>query len=114
MDSQMSADTAPQKFFISYARRDAASVELRTYLAEKLRQPRYEVFTDQCIEGSQEWVKEIEQHAKSCDCFVVLICEAAIASDWVREEVRLTYERPVRPRTFVVRLDAAELDPQLN
>jgi hypothetical protein len=97
----------PQKIFISYAHGDAASGRLRTYLAEELAKSGHHVFTDQNIEGSQEWVDEITEHAAACDCFVVLISEAALSSGWVRAEVKQAHDRfeaEKRPRIFVVRL----------
>src|SRR5712672_2503627 len=98
-----------QKIFISYAHGDAASVRLRTYLAEELASENSgcHVFTDQNIEGSQEWVDEITEHAAACDSFVVLISEAALNSGWVRAEVKEAHDRfeaEKRPRIFVVRL----------
>src|SRR4051794_2005665 len=113
MDPQMSADTAHQKFFISYARHDDASDELRRYLAEELENHNHDVFTDRSIEGGQEWVEELTRHANECDYFVVLISEKALASKWVRAEVKLVcerYEKERKPTILVVRLSNKEFD----
>src|SRR5207237_794200 len=92
MTAQISADTARQKFFISYSRHDAASVALRTFLAEELSKE-HDVFTDQSIAGGKQWADEITQRATACDCFVVLISEAALASPYVLEEVQIVHKR---------------------
>ena len=107
MDTQINAPPPRQKFFISYAHGDSASVRLRTYLAEELANSGHDVFSDRNIEGSEEWADEITQHAAACDCFVVLISEAALRSGWVRTEVKQAHDRfeaKKKPRIFVVRL----------
>lgn len=113
MDPQISADTAHQKFFISYAHSDDPSVALRTYLTKELRQHGHDVFSDQSIEGSQEWGEQLTKHAEECDCFVVLISDGALASRWVRAEVKRVcarFERERKPAIFVVRLSNKEFD----
>lgn len=113
MDPQIGADSARQRFFISYAHADANSVALRTYLTEELENLGHKVFSDVSIEGSQEWIEELTHHAEECDCFVVLISEEALASKWVRAEVNHVcnrYEKERKPAIFVVRLSNKEFD----
>ena len=109
----MSMSPSRQKVFISYAHGDAVSVRLRTYLAEELAKSGHDVFSDQNIEGSDEWVDEITRHAAACDSFVVLVSAAALKSGWVRAEVKLAHERfevEKGPRIFVIRLTDKKFD----
>src|SRR5258706_435910 len=113
MDTQKSVPPPRQKFFISYAHGDAASVRLQTYLADELAKSGHDVFSDQSIEGSEQWVREITQHVTACDCFIVLISEAALRSSWVRAEVQLAHERfgaEQKPRIFDIRLSDKKFD----
>jgi len=108
----MSADTPRQKFFISYAHGDDSSIALRTFLAEELGKE-HDVFTDQSIVGGKQWAHEITQRATACDCFVVLISEAALASPYVLEEVEIVHKRfkaEQKPDFFVVLLSDKQFD----
>ena len=110
----MSADSARQKIFISYARDDRASDELRKYLAEELGKD-HDVFTDKNIDGGKLWADEITQHAEECDSFVVLISDAALSSTYVLEEAQLAHARcsaKRKPLILVVRLSKKKFNLQ--
>lgn len=82
----------PQEVFLSHASADAA---FATALAEVLRDHGIPVWYSRTdIRGAQVWHDEIGRALKRCDWFVVVLSPAAVASMWVRRELRRALEDP--------------------
>jgi hypothetical protein len=85
-----------QKFFISYRRSDADSVELAQYLRSKLETAGHEVFIDIGMSIGTDWVTEITRRMDWADYLIVLLSESARTSEMVQGEVRLAHRRRKR------------------
>jgi len=73
------------KIFVSYSRRDKATVY---EIANELRSHGYEVWTDVTgIPGGATWQYEIEEAIENCDVVIVMWSQAAKRSQWVQNEI---------------------------
>ena len=96
--------------FISYRHGDAAEETLAEALSGHLRGRGDDVFIDTALSIGTDWVAEIDRRLTWCDHFVVLLSEAAMASEMVQSEIRKAARRrqaegaptilPVRLRYF--------------
>jgi hypothetical protein len=78
--------------FISYAREDR---ERAAALAQVLERDGWSVWWDRRIVAGESFDRVIERELESARCVVVLWSEAAIASEWVRNEAAMAAERDV-------------------
>jgi hypothetical protein len=98
------------RVFISYRHGDAEEERLAGDLAAHLQADGREVFSDKAISVGTDWVAEIDRRLAWCDHFVVLLSEAAMASEMVQAEIRKAAKRrqsdglphllPIRVRYF--------------
>jgi hypothetical protein len=80
-------------FFISYTSHSPDDVRLAEFLAVQIRQAGHELFLDKQIGVGVRWSDEIEKNLEACNRFVVLLSEASVTRDMVREEVRRAHTR---------------------
>jgi hypothetical protein len=72
------------KLFVSYSRRDTAYVST---LIEALRNQGFEVWFDENIRAGTDWDDTIEAELKKADAVVLILSEASVASDNVKDEL---------------------------
>jgi hypothetical protein len=97
-----------KRFFVSYRRRADRDYELASYLVERLKRARHEVFIDLQMPIGTRWVDEIERRIAWCDYLVVLLSEDSIHSEMVQGEVRRArerYEKEGKPWILPVRVE---------
>jgi hypothetical protein len=96
-----------RRIFISYRHGDADEERLAADLATGLEARGDEVFIDKTILVGTDWAAEIDRRLEWCDCFVVLLSEAAMASEMVQSEIRRAARRRQRdgvPAILPIRL----------
>jgi hypothetical protein len=93
MTSGKASGQAKRKYFISYAHAEAEERALAAWLRESLIKAGHEVFVDTDIPLGAKWGEQIERHINWCDFLIVLLSEAAAASEMVLEEVGRAYNR---------------------
>lgn len=81
--------------FISYRHTDPDQI-LAEGLKKSFEQAKYKVFVDRQIQVGTKWAEEIERQIKKADVFVVLISQASMASDMVRQEVLWAHKEQQR------------------
>jgi len=70
---------------MSYARQDSA---FASQLANELEAAGHHVWQDvDDLRGGQDWLTAIDQALKQCDRMVLVLSPAALASNWVQNEV---------------------------
>jgi WD40 repeat protein len=82
--------SAPKRIFISYSRRDGA--EFAAKLREELEVAGLPVWHDvSALEGNRDWWSQIEEALRSKELhhLVLVLTPAAVASQYVRDEIRL-------------------------
>ena len=98
------------RFFVLYRHGDPDEERLAEDLTRRLGAEGYETFLDKAMTVGTDWVAEIDERLAWCDHLVVLLSEAAMASEMVQGEVRKAVQRrqregqpsilPVRMRYF--------------
>lgn len=76
---------AKYNFFISYSRRDGKEYALD--IAELLKQKGYTVWIDTEILSEEIWATAVANAISNCDCFLAVITESYLSSNWVRDEL---------------------------
>ncbi len=89
------------RVFLSYARPDAARAHA---LADILEARGFALWCDRQIEGGAVFAAEIEAELAAADAVLVLWSEAAVRSDWVRDEAAVGRDKG---RLVPARLDKA-------
>lgn len=91
--------------FVSYARVDYSRVEplVRRILAGGAR-----LWWDHEIPGGSEWDEVIERHIDTCRILVLFLSNAAVASKYVRREVK--YADAIGKRILAVELEGVRLE----
>lgn len=87
--------------FLSYAHADEAKARR---IAAALQQAGYTVWWDALIDGGAVYAKSIDAALEAADVVIVLWSEAAVDSDWVRDEASKGRERQ---RLVPLRLDSS-------
>ena len=80
------------KGFISY-KHTKPDEDIAKYLCSYLKGLGHRVFIDTQIFGGFKWAEEISRNLKDAEFFIVLISEASISSDSVKEEVIIINEK---------------------
>lgn len=83
------------RIFISYRHTNPDQV-LADGLKQSFEQANYNVFVDTQIQVGTKWAEEIERQIKKAEIFVVLISQASMASDMVRQEVLWAHKEQQR------------------
>jgi len=83
------------KVFVSYKRDHAESEALLSSLEAALRAAHVTVYSDRLL-GAGEWRPKLLEWIDRCDFFIVLLSEASLASEEVRDEVHRAYDRWLR------------------
>src|SRR5271166_4018993 len=83
-------DSTSARVFVSYSRKDGARFAKR--LREKLGKHDLSVWQDiVALEGGRDWWSQIEDalRSKELQHFILVVTPAALASPYVRQEIRL-------------------------
>lgn len=96
------------KVFCSYSHRDGALwEELKAHLSSLERSGLIEVWSDQLIEGGQEWEKEIYKNLDTADVVLLLVSAYFLKSEFAfSKELRRALERQAEGRTRVIPIRA--------
>ena len=77
------------KIFISYKRNVEPDHDLAVFVEKQLSSEGHEVFRDQnCIAPGSEWPEKIQRELKACHLVIALVSNAALESDWVKNELQ--------------------------
>lgn len=88
------------RVFVSYSHQDA---EYANRFVDRLRSSGLDVWYDrQGLLGGQEWAVTIEQELESRPVFIVLLSQAALASEWVRREIYFAVSQNVRGSSRII------------
>jgi AAA domain-containing protein/TIR domain-containing protein len=79
-----------RRFFISYAHEDAP---LLARFVEALEKAGHGVFFDKRVKLGSTWADELERELDTCDFFLLLLSENALASEMVMQEVERVRNR---------------------
>src|SRR5262245_51469440 len=79
-----------RRFFVSYRHVDPDE-RLAHYLQDELTKAGHEVFIDTRMLVGTAWAKRIAERIQWCEFLVILLSEESVASEMVREEVRLAH-----------------------
>src|SRR5579871_6516028 len=82
------------RIFISYAHDDT-----QTMLEVKQALDVHEVWFDHRLSVGQEWWNEIEHNIAACDCFVLLLSQKSLDSEYCQKELEtaLKLDKPIAP-----------------
>src|SRR5262249_8994367 len=80
-----------KRVFISY-RHVKPDEDLVRALVDALSSAGFDTFVDRRITVGSDWVAEIDKEIRGASAFIVLLSQNSIASDMVREEIRLAHE----------------------
>jgi hypothetical protein len=109
---------ARAKFFISYRRSEADSLTFADAIRKRLEEENHETFIDTGMVLGTDWPDEIAERIGWCDYLIVLLSEAATASEMVQAEVRLAHHRRKRehkPEILPIRMNySGPLDYELD
>jgi hypothetical protein len=96
--------------FVSYARDDARKVKR---VIEKFKAHGLEFWQDtNNIRTGKEWPEEITKAIYDCSRFLLFMSAASMASDNVKREVQIAYEK--KKKIIILRLDNAKLTTKLS
>ena len=87
---RQSAKAVSAKLFLSYKRSIPADEKLAHAICDELKSAGHEVFIDVGMQIGTDWVAEIDRRIRWCDFLIVLLSEAAVKSEMVQAEVRLS------------------------
>ncbi len=86
------------RIFISYRHKDPDQA-LANGLLQSFQEAKHQVFVDTKIEVGTRWAEEIKSQIQKSDVFVVLISQASMASDMVRQEVLWAHREQKREKS---------------
>lgn len=96
--------------FVSYARRDLRKVKR---VIEELRAYGFEFWQDtNNIRNGKDWPEEITNAIDDCSRFLLFMSAASMASDNVKREVQIAYEK--KKKIIILRLDESKLTNKLS
>lgn len=95
--------------FVSYAHADWQEVE-RIIASLKRRMCR--VWYDDGLAPGEQWNDDLAEHIKACSCFIVLLSERSMASQYVRSEINYAISKG--RKVIPVLLDRSEIPAGLE
>lgn len=99
-----------KRVFVSYVHEEQERVQ--RLLVEPLKNHGFEVFfAEESINLAEDFSDKIGQAIAKCGWFIVAVTEKAVASKWVREEVKFALSKDrLEGRVLAVRLDPVDIN----
>lgn len=98
------------KVFISYARKDIRRVKR---IANNINSLGFDSWMDERkLQGGDIWTKEIVEAISSCDLFLLFMSSSSMASDSVRREVQLAFDK--KKKIVILRLEEIGIPRKLQ
>jgi predicted nucleotide-binding protein len=110
-------DSLKKRIFISYSRDDKKFV---CRVKEGLESHGFNIFTDQDIIGSDQWIIALEKSLKECDLAIIILSPKWLSSTWCKAEYQTLIQRMNNEKKFRIipiqigKLNSSDIPPFLN